>query len=324
MKNRKALSLLLLLTMAALPALAKDDALSLVPANAVTVGMVKLSEMRTSPLSGVLFQHTDKFSADGDAAKFIAEAGLDPTRDVDLLVVSTTPRTALGSDADVLVVAEGRFNVERLTNALVARGAVRKDGYLLAPDKQDGDDHGRGAVAFPSAKLALAGTERAVIAALAAHASGGTGFPGTAAVGGQLHRIDPNATAWALVDVTRAQRLLGAPRVPGKDGANQPLAAAIRTLSTVALWATDTGDSLKLGAFGLSNDAETLQLLEDTIRGALSALRLAVRDKQPDLVPVLRRFDVSRTDDSVKVTGSIPAATLKELVQKKRAAVASR
>ena len=38
----------------ALPAMAKDDALSLVPANAVTVGMVKLADMRTSPLSSLL------------------------------------------------------------------------------------------------------------------------------------------------------------------------------------------------------------------------------------------------------------------------------
>ena len=37
----------------ALPAMAKDDALSLVPANAVTVGMVKLADMRTSPLSSM-------------------------------------------------------------------------------------------------------------------------------------------------------------------------------------------------------------------------------------------------------------------------------
>lgn len=326
MTTRKALSLLVLFAMAALPALAKDDALSLVPANAVTVGMVKLSDMRSSPLSGVLFQHTDKFSVDGEAAKFIAEFGLDPTRDIDTIVAATSPRTALGSEADVVVIVEGRFNVERLTNALVSRGAVKKDGYLLAPNKHDDDDDDDtpGAVAFPSSKLAIAGTERAVIAALAARANGGTGFPGTAAIGGQIHRIDPNATAWALVDVTRAQRLVGGPRVPGKDGANQPLAAAIRTLSTVALWATDTGDSLKLGAFGMSNDAETLQLLEDTVRGALSALRLAVRDKQPDLVPVLRRFDVSRTDDSVKISGSIPAATLRDLVAKKKAAIASR
>jgi hypothetical protein len=324
MKTRKALSLLVLFAMAAFPVLAKDDALSLVPANAVTVGVVKLSDMRTSPLSSVLFQHADKFSTDGDAAKFITEFGLDPTRDIDTLVASTTPRTALGQESDVLVIAEGRFNVEKITNALLSRGAHRRDGYLLGPNKQNDEGDGPGAIAFPSSKLAIVGTERAVIAALAARAGGGTGFPGTSALGGQIHRIDPSATAWALVDVTRAQRLLHGPRVPGKDGANQPLAAAIRTLSTVALWATDSGDSLKLGAFGMSSDAETLQLLEDTIRGGLSALRLAVRDKQPDLVPVLRRFDVSRTDDSVKISGSIPASTLRDIVAKKKAAVASR
>ncbi|MFP5246468.1 MAG: hypothetical protein ACLGH0_07210, partial [Thermoanaerobaculia bacterium] len=96
----------------ALPVLAKDAALDLVPANAVTVGMVKLADMRTSPLSSVLFQQTDKMSADGDAAKFLAETGLQPTKDVDVLVVATAPRTNHGSEADVLVIAEGRFNAE--------------------------------------------------------------------------------------------------------------------------------------------------------------------------------------------------------------------
>lgn len=324
--TRKALSLLMLLAMAAVPAFAKDDALSLVPANAVTVGVVKLSDMRTSPLSGVLFQQTDKLSADGDAAKFMAEAGLAPTKDVDTLVVATAPRTSLGTEADVLVIAEGRFNPERLTNALVARGAVKKDGYLLAPKKMhdddddgDGDSDGPGAIAFPSSKLTIIGTERAVIAALAARSNGGTGFPGTSAIGAQIGRIDTNATAWALVDVTRAQRLVGAPRVPGKEGSNEALTAALKTLSTVAVWATDSGDSLKLGAIGLSSDGETLALLEDTVRGALSALRLAVREKQPELVSVLRRFDVTRTDDSIKITGTIPAGTLHDIVAKKKA-----
>jgi hypothetical protein len=320
--NRKALSYLFLVALAAMPALAKDDALSLVPANAVTVGMVKLSDMRTSPLSGVLFQHTDKFSADGDAAKFIAEAGLDPTKDVDTLVVATVPRTNLGTEADVLVMAEGRFNVERLTKALIARGAVQKQGYLLAPDAEH-EHEGPGAVAFVSGSLAVAGSERAVVTALAARSSGGTGFPGSSAIGTQLSHIDANATAWALIDVTRVQRLTGAPHVPAHEN-NQALAAAIKSLSTVALWATDTGDSLKVAGFGVSADAETLELLEDTIRGALSAMRLAVRDKSPELVPVLRRFDVSRSADTIKVSGSIPATMIKEMVAKKAKAIASK
>src|SRR5688572_33174900 len=78
-----------------LPAFAKDDALSLVPANAVTVGMVKLRDMRSSPLSSILFEHTDRMSTDGEAEKFLTDAGLAPLKDVDVLVVATSPRSNL-------------------------------------------------------------------------------------------------------------------------------------------------------------------------------------------------------------------------------------
>jgi hypothetical protein len=300
----------------ALPALAKDDALSLVPANAVTVGMVKLQEMRSSPLSSMLFEQTDKMSADGEAQKFLSDAGLAPAKDVDVLVVATSPRTNLGSDADVLVIAEGRFNVERLSSALVSRGAVKKGAYFTMPEKE-GE---QGAVAFPSSSLAIGGTERSVIAALDARSKGGTAFRTANGLGMDLARIDRSATAWALVDVTRAARLTkGGTINTGKGQAGDALGTALKTLSTVAVWAKDTGSALELGAFGLSNDSETLALLEDTIRGALAAMRLAVKDKAPEMVSVLRKFDVTRKDDSITIEGSIPANTLRELMAKKRA-----
>lgn len=300
----------------ALPAMAKDDALSLVPANAATVGMVKLRDMRSSPLSSMLFQHTDKMSADGEAERFLAETGLSPKQDIDVLVVATAPRTNLGSEADVLVIAEGRFNVAKLTAALTTRGAVKKDGYFLLPEAKDDEP----AVAFPSASLVLAGTERAVAAALVARANGGTTFRAANGLGHDLARIDANATAWALIDVVRAQRLTKGGTVhTGHGQSGDALRTALRSVSTLAVWATDTGDSLKLGAFGLSRDEETLTLIEDTVRGALSALRLAVKDKAPEMVSVLRRFDIDRTADSVKIEGTIPAAHLREMLAKKAA-----
>src|SRR5438270_1731634 len=54
----------------ALPLWAKTDAISLIPTDAVTVGVVRLAEMRSSPLSSALFQQTDKVSTNGDAAVF--------------------------------------------------------------------------------------------------------------------------------------------------------------------------------------------------------------------------------------------------------------
>ncbi len=269
--------------------------------------MVKLSEMRTSPLSSMLFQQTDKMSSDGEAEKFLNEAGLSLTKDIDTLVVATTPREALGSEADVLVIAEGRFNVEALKNAMLNRGARQMNGYLLLADEDASDDH-RGAIAFLSKSMVIGGQESSVLAALAARAAGGTGFRSRGALGLDLARIDPNATAWALIDVTRASRLAKGGTVNTGNGTHgEAMAAAMKNVSTMALWAKDRGDQLELGAFGLCNDAETLELLEDTVPRGLSALRLAVQDKAPEMVKRLRGFDVKRTSDAIQIGGSIPA-----------------
>ena len=306
-----------LVALGAVSAFAKNDAISLIPNDSVTVGVVRVGDLRTSPLSLILFQHTDKMSSNGEGDRFLTDAGLDVKKDVDVLVVSTAPVTTLGSEAKVLVAADGRFNVERLTNALVARGAVKKTtangAYFVLPQSKEHDrGHGDGAVAFPDSHLALLGSESAVVEALADRAAGGTTFGTASGLGREMVRIDSKATAWALVDVVRAKRLGSAATHSKRDNFN----AALKNVSTIAVWATDTGDSLKIGAFGLSHDAETLQLVEDTVRGALSMLRLAAQEKSPDMVSLLRRFNVSRNEESVTVSGTVPADTLKTFAAK--------
>lgn len=307
-------------------AFAKTDAMSLIPNDSVSVGVVRLADMRSSPLSAALFAQTAHITNDGDSAKFLSESGLQPTKDVDVVVFATSPRTNLGSEADFLIAADGRFNVDRLTSALVARGAVKKSSahgtYFLMPEKDAGNGR-RGAVAFPDSSLALIGSEAAVIEALASRAAGGTTFATTSGLGRDMVRVDPHATAFVLVDVPRAQRITGAPKLGGSSAQSQALGTALKNVSTVAIWATDTGDSLKLSALGLSTDAETLGLVEDTLRGALSAMRLAVQDKSPELVSLLRKFTVTRTDNSVSISGSVPAETFKTWVAKSQAAHAS-
>jgi hypothetical protein len=305
----------------AIPAgFAKSDALSLIPNDAVTVGVVRLSDMRSNTLSSALFQQTDKLSCNGDAEKFLRDAGLQPTRDIDVIAVATSLRTPLGHDADILIAADGRYNIDRLTDALLGRGAVRRSSphgaYFTLPRIERDDDDPNGAVAFPDSHLALVGTESAVIEALDARAAGGTSFLTASGLGRDLSRIDPHATAWAIIDVSRAKRLTGGPRMSRHSAPAVALDSALRTVTTVALWATDSGDALKLGAFGLSRDPETLQLVEDTLRGALAAMRLAVQDREPQLVSVLRKFSVARTDDSVTISGSVPAETFREYTRK--------
>ncbi|MEA2235942.1 MAG: hypothetical protein QOC81_666 [Thermoanaerobaculia bacterium] len=315
---KKQFASLAVLALALAPAaFAKNDAMSLIPNDSVSVGVVRLNDMRSSPLSAAIFAQTAHISSDGDAQKFLSEAGLQPTKDVDVVVFATSPKTNLGSEADFLIAADGRFNVERLTSALVARGAVKKTSpngaYFSMPQKSG--DHNRGVVAFPDSHLALIGSEGAVLEALASRASGGTSFATASGLGRDMARVDPRATAFVLVDVPRAQRITGAPKM-GSGAQSQAIGAALKNVSTVAIWATDTGDSLKLNAIGLSSDAETLGLVEDTLRGALSAMRLAVQEKSPELVSVLRKFSVSRTDNSVSISGSVSAETFRTWVAK--------
>ena len=80
---------------------------------------------------------------------------------------------------------------------------AQKGAYIVLPEAE-GES---GAVAFLSPSLAIAGNERSVVNALAARASGGTGFLSRSGLAIDLGRIDRNATAWALVDVPRAARL---------------------------------------------------------------------------------------------------------------------
>src|SRR5438874_8629383 len=120
-------------------AFARNDAMSLIPNDSVSVGVVRLADMRSSPLSAALFSQTAKISNDDDAVAFLRDAGLQPTKDVDVVVFATSPRTNLGSDADFLIAADGRFNVDRLTSALISRGAVKKASvhgtYFKMPEK---------------------------------------------------------------------------------------------------------------------------------------------------------------------------------------------
>jgi hypothetical protein len=305
-------------------AFAGSGAMSLIPNDSVSVGVVRLADMRSSPLSAALFAQTAHISNDDDAVAFLRDAGLQPTKDVDVVVFATSPRTNLGSEADFLIAADGRFNVDRLTSALVSRGATKKTSthgtYFKMPEKS-GENH-QGVVAFPDAHLALIGSEGAVLEALASRATGGTTFATATGLGRDMARIDSHATAFVLVDVPRAQRITGTPKLGGGNG--QALGTALKNVSTVALWATDSGDSLKLSAIGLSSDSETLGLVEDTLRGALSAMRMAVQEKSPELVSVLRKFTVSRTDSSVSISGSVPAETFKTWVAKSQAHLSSR
>lgn len=313
MKSRLSVFALVLLTFS-IPALAREGgALRLVPADSVTVGMVQLSELRTSPLASRVFTHWDNMTIDGDADRFLRDAGFNPARDVDTIVFALSPdEDATGGNP--LVIVEGRFDVNRITAALSGKGAVQVTAtggsYFRFDDTQD---ETKGAVAFLSSNLAVAGKESAVRNAIETNAGGGTDFVQAGGLAHLLGAVDMNSSAWLLVDVPRAQRLKRETHLPGNSDRNQAMERALNDVAAVAVWADERGDEMSVGATATANDPETLQLLEDLVRGMLATWRLAAQDKAPELVSEIRRFAVDRNAGSVTLRGSISSETIEKL-----------
>lgn len=318
---KRALFIFLAIALMASPASAggSDDALSLVPPDAASVGLIRLDELRNSPLAAKIFDDTDRLAGDGDAARFFEETGLNPKRDVDLVVVAASP-SAGGSGESGLVLFEGRFDPLRLQKAIESRGGrlIRTPhGDYTLLNTHDGQ-RSPGAVAFVSGRLAIAGTEAAVVRALSQRASGGSGFLRGEGIGRHYFRIEGNASAWALVDAVRyplARRARGGSGDRGGDP-SAALAGAMKSVSLFAFQVRSRGDSLDLSATGLTADAETRDLLEDALKGVVAMWRLAVQEKSPEMVSVLRKFEVESDGEGVTIRGTLPGSFIRTLTER--------
>lgn len=311
MKRSMLSSIALSAALLALPISARPappaDGLALIPSDALAVGQVRFDRLKSSAVSASLFHETDAVSADGNASRFLKDAGLDPKRDVDTAVFCLT--SSGGKDPAPLVVFEGRFHPDALAAASVSRGATRIDAAPLAyyrfASRPGEHAHDAGAVAFLSPTLVVAGSEPALLHALDAYAAGTAGLPARSFVSDALGRVDTHAAAWAVVDAARLQQFQH-PSAHEGQGAAVQLAATLRSLSLVTFQANVSGGSVSVSASGLAPDEETRQNLEDVLRGVLAAWRMSAQSTSPGLVSAIRKIRVAQTDDGVTISGEIP------------------
>jgi hypothetical protein len=154
-----------------------------------------------------------------------------------------------------------------------------------------------------------------VTRALADHAAGGSGFLRGEGLGRQVHRVPSDASAWAIVDATRAPFAMGRSRENRDGDAAEALVGAMKSVTLFVFHATTRGESVELSATGLSADAETRGLLEDALKGVVAMWRLAVHEKSPELVPILRKFDIESDDEGVSITGTLPASFVRKMME---------
>jgi hypothetical protein len=103
------------------------------------------------------------------------------------------------------------------------------------------------------------------------------------------------------------------------DVIGEPAAAILgvmKSVTLVAFQAKANGEALELSATGVTTDADTRQLLEDSLRGLLAMWRLAVQEKAPEMVTIIRRFSVSSDGEGVSVRGTLPAAFIRSIAEK--------
>jgi hypothetical protein len=307
-------------------AAASDEALALVPPDVASVGLIRLDALRASPFAARLFSETDQLATDGDAAKFLAETGLRPKQDVDVVVVAGLASNRVHGPENGLVIFEGRFDPSRLTAAMIARGAVRKatpQGEYLVLSGRHGDGE-RAALAFVGTGIIVAGSPGSVTRALADREAGGSGFLRGEGLGREMSRVPSGASAWAIVDATRAP-FAGPRRSREGDGdAADALVGAMKSVSLFVFHATSRGDAVDLSATGISADEETRDLLEDALKGVIAMWRLAIHEKAPDMVPILRKFEIETDREGVTIHGTLPGSFLRQMAEKHQARKAER
>jgi hypothetical protein len=308
--------LLLAAALAPAPAGASDKPLAFVPVDAAAVGMVRIDQLKSSPFAPQILRETDRATTNGEAARFLEEAGLDPRRDIDTAVFALLG-TNEGNEPQAIAILEGRFDVAKLSAATAARGAARIDlgragSYFRLPENS-GSHHRneQGAVAFLDATLTLAGHEEAVERVLTDRAAGNAAFSRKSTLGRAWNRLDKNASAWALVDAEKARSWRGV-KGRGDDGPHAAFAQAMQGVTVLAFGARLAGADVEFEAFGLAPEEETRELLEDALRGLTAAWRMAVQQRHPEMVPIIRKFEIVSNDEGVSISGKVPAEYLRK------------
>jgi hypothetical protein len=287
--------------------------MSYVPADAAAVGTVHIDQIKSSELAARLFREADELTVDGDAARFLADAKLDPKRDVDTVVLALVPQ---GDRMLPLAALEGRFDPRRLADAIEGRGG-RPAGepgahYFVLPEKDGGrDDHndGPGAVAVVDSRTVVAGGEAAVVRALAGAPGGGWGLAVDSPMGREARRVSAHAAAWVVVDAGRIREHRRFREDHGEGGA-EGIASVLGRMSLMTFEATPAGDAVAVAATGYSSDEETRRDLADVLRGITAAWRMAAESKGPEALAMIRKFRVETSGEAVTVSGKLPIELL--------------
>jgi hypothetical protein len=289
------------------------EMLHLIPAGAQAVIGVDSAALRAHPkVQEWLLRHHAWTGADQDMRQFLVDAGLDPVRDVDAMVVAVLRD---GLETGAVALFSGRYDPPSLAAALVKRGAQpftlgARQAYRLPPSGHHNDE--TAVLVQPSPELVVVGEETAVQAAIAPPHAVIPLVESEIAAG----HIDPRAPFWVIAVVpAEARQKAGevSEHVHGEE--SEPVRSVVFASGAVQRIAGQAflDDSLRLSGVAVADTPENAELLRDAVKGAIAAARLHAQGRTPELVNVLRDVVVRVAGTDLSVSGAVPLTLLEKL-----------
>jgi hypothetical protein len=268
--------------------------------------------LRAHPLAqDWLRQHRAEWAdADTEAGAFLREAGLDPTRDVDAMVVAATTR----EQPRWLALFAGRFDAASLAAALQKRGvtAVQLGDRTAFRLRAEGTE--RSALVHVSDELVTLGDETSVAESLAGQYRGCTLLDREVTAG----HVDTRSHSWIVANVPeRAASAMRQETRPEQGGPVHDALLASGAVQRVAVQ-VNLSDVLRVQGWAVADSAENAELLRDALKGAVAAMRLQAQSRVPELVQVLREVEIRQSGAEVSGTASIPVTLLEHLISARR------
>jgi ADP-ribose pyrophosphatase YjhB (NUDIX family) len=236
------------------------------------------------------------------------KTGLNPTRDIDQIVVAGSP--AAGKSAPGLAMVFGRFDTYKLGRAMETEGKVvghNVDGVSVYGFKED--DAKSLAVAFLDQSHLLFGPRTEVEAAIASRTRGETPFRKNAALLALVEKVRPGSTFWMVGDQSLLAGMPTSVPAPGAsaDGATVQL-PALKSLMVTG----DLDPQVSLSVTGEAVDETAAKNLADVVRGFVALMSLQARQK-PELQQLASAVTVATEQTRVLISARVPYELLDAL-----------
>ncbi len=104
---------------------AREEALALMPTDAIAILFADLDELRQAPFIARLYAWAPKPQADADYAQFLKETGFDFERDLERITIAVEKR---GQDSTLFAILDGKFERQKISAYAWKDGSAVKTG----------------------------------------------------------------------------------------------------------------------------------------------------------------------------------------------------